>query len=97
MSLGYDRDLVEQYAGESEIDNDREVNNRFEDLEAARGEEPSDPTLRSVIYYECIMNVDFDGDGIAERRRIYAIEPDGDHILHNEAFDHIRLLCTRRL
>ncbi|REJ67621.1 MAG: hypothetical protein DWQ28_06490 [Proteobacteria bacterium] len=89
VAMGYDRDLVEQYAGESEIDNDREVNNRFEDLEAARGEEPSDPTLRSVIYYECIMNVDFDGDGIAERRRICAIGPDGDHILHNEAFDHV--------
>jgi hypothetical protein len=58
-------------------------------LEAATGVDPSDPTLRSVIYHECIMNVDFDGDGIAERRRICAIGGDGAYILHNEPWDHM--------
>jgi len=89
VAMGYDRDLVEQYAGENELDVDREVNNRFQDLEAATGVDPADPTLRSVIYHECIMNVDFDGDGIAERRRICAIGGDGDYILHNEPWDHM--------
>ena len=89
VAMGYDRDLVEQYAGENELDTDREVNNRFQDLEAATGVDPADPTLRSVIYHECIMNVDFDGDGIAERRRICAIGGDGAHILHNEPWDHM--------
>ena len=89
VAMGYDRDLIEQYAGESELDTDREVNNRFQDLEAATGVDPADPTLRSVIYHECIMNVDFDGDGIAERRRICAIGSDGAHILHNEPWDHM--------
>ena len=89
VAMGYDRDLIEQYAGESELDTDREVNNRFQDLEAATGVDPADPTLRSVIYHECIRNVDFDGDGIAERRRICAIGSDGAHILHNEPWDHM--------
>ena len=89
VAMGYDRDIIEQYAGENELDTDREVNNRFQDLEAATGVDPADPTLRSVIYHECIMNVDFDGDGIAERRRICAIGSDGDYILHNEPFDHM--------
>ena len=89
VAMGYDRDLVEKYAGESELDTDREVNNRFQDIEAATGVDPADPTLRSVIYHECIMNVDFDGDGIAERRRICAIGSDGAEILHNEPWDHI--------
>ena len=89
VAMGYDRDLVEQYAGENELDTDREVNNRFQDLEAATGVDPADPTLRSVIYHECIMNVDFDGDGIAERRRICAIGGDGAYILHNEPWDHM--------
>jgi hypothetical protein len=35
------------------------------------------------------MNVDFDGDGIAERRRICAIGGDGAYILHNEPWDHM--------
>lgn len=89
VAMGYDRDLVEKYAGESELDTDREVSNRFQDIEAATGVDPADPTLRSVIYHECIMNVDFDGDGIAERRRICAIGSDGAEILHNEPWDHI--------
>ena len=89
VAMGYDRDIIEQYAGENELDTDREVNNRFQDLEAATGVDPADPTLRSVIYHECIMNVDYDGDGIAERRRICAIGSDGDYILHNEPFDHM--------
>ena len=89
VAMGYDRDLVEKYAGENELDTDREVNNRFQDIEAATGVDPADPTLRSVIYHECIMNVDFDGDGIAERRRICAIGSDGAEILHNEPWDHI--------
>lgn len=89
VAMGYDRDLVEKYAGENELDTDREVNNRFQDIEAATGVDPADPTLRSVIYHECIMNVDFDGDGIAERRRICAIGTDGSEILHNEPWDHI--------
>jgi hypothetical protein len=45
--------------------------------------------LREVVYYECIMKVDYDGDGIAERRRICAIGAEGTHILHNEPFDHV--------
>ena len=89
IAMGYDRDIIEQYAGENELDTDREVNNRFQDLEAATGVDPADPTLRSVIYHECIMNVDFDGDGIAERRRICAIGGDGAYILHNEPWDHM--------
>ena len=89
VAMGYDRDIVEKHAGENELDVDREVSNRFQDLEAATGVDPADPTLRSVIYHECIMNVDFDGDGIAERRRICAIGSDGAEILHNEPWDHI--------
>jgi len=89
IAMGYDRDIIEQYAGENELDTDREVYNRFQDLEAATGVDPADPTLRSVIYHECIMNVDYDGDGIAERRRICAIGSDGDYILHNEPWDHM--------
>ena len=89
VAMGYDRDIIEQYAGENELDTDREVNNRFQDLEAATGVDAADPTLRSVIYHECIMNVDFDGDGVAERRPICAIGSDGAYILHNEPWDHM--------
>ncbi len=89
VAMGYDRDEVEQYAGEDELKVEEEVSNRFQDLEASTGVDPADPTMRSVVYYECIVNMDYDGDGIAERRRICAIGSEGQHVLHNEPWDHI--------
>lgn len=89
VAMGYDQEEVERHAGSADLDVDRERVSRFQDLEAATGTDPADPALREVIYYECVMNVDYDGDGIAERRRICAIGDGGSHILHNEPFDHI--------
>ena len=89
VAMGYDRDEVEAYAGVSDLDVDEERTNRFEDLEAVTGTDAADPTLREVVYYEAIMKIDYDGDGIAERRRVCAIGDGGKHILHNEPFDHV--------
>ena len=89
VAMGYDRDEVEAYAGVSDLDVDEERTNRFQDLEAVTGTDAADPTLREVVYYEAIMKVDYDGDGIAERRRICAIGDGGKHVLHNEPFDHV--------
>ena len=89
VAMGYDRDEVEAHAGNSDLELDEERTNRFQDLEAVTGTDAADPTLREVTYYECIMNVDFDGDGIAERRRVCAIGSNGSHVLHNEPFDHV--------
>ena len=89
VAMGYDREEIEAHAGLSDLDVDQERTNRFQDLEANTGTDAADPTLRDVVYYECIMKVDYDGDGIAERRRICAIGAEGTHILHNEPFDHV--------
>jgi hypothetical protein len=89
VAMGYDREEVEKYAGTYDLNSEEERTNRFQDLEASTGIDPADPTLREVIYYECIIKVDYDGDGIAERRRICAIGNEGTHILHNEPFDHV--------
>ena len=89
VAMGYDRDEVEAHAGISDLDVDEERTNRFQDTEAVTGTDAADPTLREVVYYECIAKIDYDGDGIAERRRICAIGSNGSHILHNEPFDHV--------
>ena len=89
VAMGYDREEVEAHAGISDLDVDEERTNRFQDTEAVTGTDAADPTLREVVYYECIAKIDYDGDGIAERRRICAIGSNGSHILHNEPFDHI--------
>lgn len=89
VAMGYDRDLVEKHAGYSSLEVDDERNNRFQDLEANTGTDAADPALAEVIYYECVMKIDYDGDGIAEMRRICAIGEGGEEILHNEPYDHV--------
>ena len=89
VAMGYDREEVEAHAGISDLDVDEERTNRFQDTEAVTGTDAADPTLREVVYYECIAKIDYDGDGIAKRRRICAIGSNGSHILHNEPFDHV--------
>ena len=89
VAMGYDRDVVEKYAGATSLDVDEERTNRFQDLEANTGTDAADPALAEVVYYECVMKVDYDGDGIAEMRRICAIGEGGEEVLHNEPYDHI--------
>jgi len=89
VAMGYDRDIVEKHAGYSSLEVDDERNNRFQDLEANTGTDAADPALAEVIYYECVMKVDYDGDGIAEMRRVCAIGEGGEEILHNEPYDHV--------
>jgi hypothetical protein len=89
VAMGYDRDVIEKHAGYSSLEVDDERNNRFQDLEANTGTDAADPALAEVIYYECVMNIDYDGDGIAEMRRICAIGEGGEEILHNEPYDHV--------
>ena len=89
VAMGYDRDVIEKYAGYSSLEVDDERTNRFQDLEANTGTDAADPALAEVIYYECVMKIDYDGDGIAEMRRICAIGEGGEEILHNEPYDHV--------
>jgi len=89
VAMGYDKDVVEKYAGATSLEVDDERTNRFQDLEANTGTDAADPALAEVVYYECVMKVDYDGDGIAEMRRICAIGEGGEEVLHNEPYDHI--------
>ena len=89
IALGYDRDVVERHAGSYNLEVDEERTNRFQDLEANTGIDAADPSLAEVVYYECFMKCDYDGDGIAEMRRICAIGEGGEEVLMNEPFDHV--------
>lgn len=51
-----------------------------------RADDSPDPSQRRFRYYECYLNVDFDGDGIAELRRVCKV---GSRIVHNDPTDHI--------
>ena len=88
VSMGYDRDEIEQYAGYTDLDISEERTSRFEDLETSAAHDSNDPAMRNVLVTECYIRSDYDGDGVAEFRRVLTIG-DGYHILENEEFDHI--------
>jgi len=90
--MGYDRDLVERYAGHSELDFGDEVQNRFEDVETGSDTDTSDMSMRDVLVVEAYIKADYDGDGIAELRRVVTIG-EGSEIVENEVFDHIPFAC----
>ena len=86
IAMGYDRDLVESKAGgTSDLETDAERNRRFADLAK---NDPADDSQRTVLVTECYARVDYDGDGIAELRRIVCFGEDME-VAANDPFDHI--------
>lgn len=89
VDLGYDYDTVLSHSGYNEIDNEAEVQQRFQDVEAGtRHDSKNDPTMHECLVTEMYLRADYNGDGIPELRRVLAIG-ESNFILENEAFDHI--------
>ena len=83
--MGYDRDLVERNSGYTDIDEAGEVQARFDDIESGSSDNSEDPSEQNVLYTEVYMRTDFDGDGIAELRRICCVGSSYE-IVKNEPF-----------
>lgn len=86
VAMGYEREMVEEYAGYNDLDNDQERQRRFEDLEDGPEVDSSDPSMREVLVTEGYIYADYDDDGIAELRRFVALG-DGAEIIENEPWD----------
>jgi len=92
IQMGYDRELVEKYAGYTELDTSSEVQNRFEDVESSDATDSSDMSMRDVLVVESYIKSDYDGDGVAELRRVVTLGS-GFEIVENETFDHVPFAC----
>ena len=92
VAMGYDREEVEEHAGEDEDGQEEQV--RFEDLNQSE-ESDRKGANREVIVTEAYIRFDYDGDGIAELRRVLCI---GEtlHVLENEPWDRVPLLGPSR-
>jgi len=86
VAMGYDYDEMVEAAGNgNDFDNNQEytARNPFAVISTANN---GDPSSKSVLYIEGYLKVDFDGDGIAEMRRICTIGT-GNKVLRNEIVD----------
>ena len=86
IAMGYDEDTVMSLSTGDALEFSPERIARY-----TRGENPTDmdsddESMQLVEYYECYIKADYDGDGIAELRRVcYS----NNQILHNEECDYI--------
>jgi len=85
---GFDKDLVSQLGEEDHSFNEEHLA-RFDDTEEyPHRSNTSDESMREVWVTECYIRMDYDGDGIAELRKI-TVGGNANVILDNESIDEI--------
>ena len=86
VNMGYDRDKLDLAGGSEDHQwNDERVNRLFYEDENPDQEGDDDDSMRQLWVHECYMRVDFDGDGLAEQRRVVMI---GGTIFDNEEWSY---------
>lgn len=88
VAMGIPWELAVDNAGSGEDEMDQSGERYARNPWRNDGDDRQDPAMRLVPYYEGYMLVDFDGDGIAERRKICAIGTAHEIVL-NEIFDDV--------
>jgi hypothetical protein len=86
VAMGYDYDEMVQASGNgNDFDDNQEyqARNPFAVISTASN---GDPSSKSVLYIEGYLKVDFDGDGIAEMRRICTVGT-SNKVIRNEIVD----------
>lgn len=87
VAMGYDYDMVVENSGDNyEFDTNEEYQAR-NPYAIVRGAVNADPATRHVLYIESYVKVDFDGDGIAELRKICTIG-NSHKVVNNEIIDY---------
>lgn len=83
VSMGYDEEEIEEYANISAIEPFYSEARKRMPVHTPWDSSTTDEAGREVLYTEAYAKVDFDGDGIAELRKICAVG-ENYHILHHE-------------
>ena len=86
ISEGYKRKLIEQLPASSSESGEEIRVTRNQDTGSGDDDEMNHWANQKVELRDLYVKLDYDGDGIAERRHILK---SGNHILVNEAFDHV--------
>lgn len=89
VQAGYDRDLLDEVSPDGDMNYAGEWANRLYTADETWADN-SDDSMRTYWVNDCSVMVDFDGDGIAERRHIVMI---GDKIHVNEPDDYQPWVC----
>ena len=83
IQRGYDAEKLDQIGDDDEVSSE-ETNRKT--LSDERNDDESHKALRKFTVYECAIMVDYNDDGIAERRHVVKI---GNEIFENEELDYM--------
>lgn len=84
VAMGYDPELVEEHAGNDELDTNQERIARNADATIAIGDR-FDEAMKKVLYVEAYVRVDYDGDGVPELRKICTMGPNYRVVMNEPA------------
>ncbi len=89
IEMGYAKSKVIDLAGDDVADYGMERLERFQDEDEMPWRQAGelDPTMREVWVTECYLRVDYDGDGVAELRKITVAGEGAASVLDNEPVD----------
>jgi hypothetical protein len=91
VNEGYDADMLDEVGiAENHQWNDERSNRLFYEDEDPDAEDEDDPSMRMFWVHECYVFLDYDGDGLGERRRIDLI---GDMVFRNEETSYQPLIA----
>jgi hypothetical protein len=95
IAAGYERQLVETLAGDDapDLTLEAQTRRRLEEEAGPGSAGEVDRSRREVWITECYVAADWDGDGIAERRKV-TVAGDGSEILDNEPFDGVPFIAV---
>ena len=85
IAMGIDRDIVEDNVTSENFWDNEEAQDRSDFTEENPGY-TNNKSMQKVLYIESYIRIDYDGDGIAERRKICTVG-DGHTIVKNEPCD----------
>jgi hypothetical protein len=101
VAMGYDRDLVDTLpiaSGKSTTTQDAEADTRRRN--AMTREEQTAKAMQEIDFYDLLVRVDFDDDGIAELRRVvFAGGISEKYLLENDEWDEVNyadIVCESR-
>lgn len=90
IEMGVPKAVAEGLPGGTELDYNAEVINRFkaeDEMPSREDTDALDPAMRHVWVAECYLKVDFDGDGVAEWRKVTLAGSGGWQVLFNDECD----------
>jgi hypothetical protein len=85
IAMGFPQDVVEDLPTYADLTFTPERVARYSNGEQPLDRETVDTSMQEVETFECYIRTDFDGDGIAELRRVFYA---GSEILENEEIDY---------